>query len=111
MVATEREAFYVAGTLEGLNKPVREFECKSPKEVRATLPEGKDVVAFQCRNPVHRAHYELFTRALDADNVADEAVVLVHPTCGPTQEEDIPGTVRYETYKVLIEETKDTEKG
>eukprot|EP00965_Chrysotila_dentata_P233728 6199754-Pleurochrysis_carterae.AAC.1 len=41
--------------------------------------------APQCRNPVHRAHYELFTRALDAPNVADNAVVLVHPTCGPTQ--------------------------
>merc|ERR1711966_594425 len=64
-----------------------------------------------CRNPVHRAHYELFTRALDAPNVGDDAVVLVHPTCGPTQEDDIPGTVRYKTYEVLIEETKDTDAG
>ena len=75
------------------------------------LPDDADVVAFQCRNPVHRAHYELFTRALDAPNVADNAVVLVHPTCGPTQEDDIPGTVRYKTYEVLIEETKDTPAG
>merc|ERR1719454_1947637 len=75
------------------------------------LPADVDVVAFQCRNPVHRAHYELFTRALDAPNVADNAVVLVHPTCGPTQEEDIPGTVRFKTYEVLIEETKDTPAG
>jgi sulfate adenylyltransferase len=111
MVAMERGKYYIGGSVQGLGVPVRDFPCATPKEVRATLPEGKDVVAFQCRNPVHRAHYELFTRALDADNVADEAVVLVHPTCGPTQEEDIPGTVRYETYKVLIEETKDTEKG
>lgn len=34
---------------------------------------------------VHRAHYELFIRALDAPNVSDSAVCLVHPTCGPTQ--------------------------
>ena len=70
------------------------------------LPAGKDVVAFQCRNPVHRAHYELFTRALDAPNLGEDSVVLVHPTCGPTQADDIPGTVRYQTYEVLKEETK-----
>jgi len=43
------------------------------------------VLAFQCRNPIHKAHYELFIRALEADNVRDGAVCLVHPTCGPTQ--------------------------
>jgi hypothetical protein len=32
-----------------------------------------------------RAHYELFIRALDAPNVRDSGVCLVHPTCGPTQ--------------------------
>jgi hypothetical protein len=42
-------------------------------------------VAFQCRNPIHRAHYELFIRALDAPNVGKSGVCLVHPTCGPTQ--------------------------
>ena len=56
-----------------------------PADVRATLPEGSDVLAFQCRNPIHRAHYELFIRALDAPNVGSDAVCLVHPTCGPTQ--------------------------
>jgi ATP sulfurylase len=65
------------------------------------------VVAFQCRNPIHRAHYELFTRALDAPQVnSDKAVVLVHPTCGPTQADDIPGTVRYQVsvcvFRVLV---------
>merc|ERR1712060_370700 len=39
------------------------------------------------------------------------SVVLVHPTCGPTQEEDIPGPVRFKTYEVLQEETKDTPAG
>ena len=137
MVAMDRGKYYLAGKITGLNKPVRDFPCATPAEVRAMLPDGKDVVAFQCRNPVsvggailprlprrpppprrpyahphahprpqvHRAHYELFTRALDAPNVASDAVVLVHPTCGPTQPGDIPGDVRYKTYEVLKEET------
>mgnify|MGYP000409008540 CR=1 FL=1 len=74
--------------------------------MRADLPTGKDVVAFQCRNPVHRAHYELFTRALDAENVGKEAVCLVHPTMGPTQDDDISGLVRYKTYVTLADEVK-----
>jgi len=105
MVAMEKGDYYVSGPLKALNRPTREFPCKAPKEVRAELPEGKDVVAFQCRNPVHRAHYELFTRALDAENVGEGGVVMVHPTCGPTQADDIDGTVRYKTYEVLKEET------
>jgi len=110
-VAMERGSSYIGGPIEGLDVPVRDFPCKTPAETRAELPDGADVVAFQCRNPVHRAHYELFTRALDAPNVADDAVVLVHPTCGPTQEEDIPGPVRFKTYEVLQDETKDTPSG
>lgn len=105
MVATERGKYYMGGKVTGLNLPIRDFVCKTPKEVRETLPEDVDVVAFQCRNPVHRAHYELFTRALDAENVGTDGIVLVHPTCGPTQADDIPGTVRYKTYEVLKEET------
>ena len=34
-------------------------------------------------------------------HASDDAVVLVHPTCGPTQQDDIPGIVRYKTYEVL----------
>jgi sulfate adenylyltransferase len=107
MVATERGKYYLGGKLSGIALPERVFPCRTPAQVRATLPPGKDVVAFQCRNPVHRAHYELFTRALDADNVEDGGVVLVHPTCGPTQADDIPGIVRYKTYEVLKEEKAD----
>ncbi|KAJ1461775.1 hypothetical protein M885DRAFT_506893 [Pelagophyceae sp. CCMP2097] len=101
MVAMERGKFYVGGKVTGLSVPKRDFPCQSPSEVRAMLPDTVDIVAFQCRNPVHRAHYELFTRALDAPNVGKDAVVLVHPTCGPTQPGDIPGTLRYKTYEVL----------
>ena len=104
MITMERKRFYLGGSLKGLALPQRVFPCKTPAEVRAGLPDGEDVVAFQCRNPIHRAHYELFTRALHAQNVSEKAVVLVHPTCGPTQQDDIPGAVRFQTYERLAAE-------
>lgn len=110
MVAMERGKYYLGGKITGLGLPDRVFPCKTPAEVREMLPskDGNDVVAFQCRNPVHRAHYELFMRALDAPNVTKEgSVVLVHPTCGPTQADDISGEVRYATYEVLKAQLND----
>jgi sulfate adenylyltransferase len=104
MISGERGRFYIGGQLQGLELPQRVFPCKTPAEVRATLPEGESVVAFQCRNPIHRAHYELFTRALHASNVSEAGVVLVHPTCGPTQDDDISGEVRFQTYERLAAE-------
>lgn len=107
MIFNERGRFYMGGRVYGFELPIREFPCKTPEEVRSTLPSNHDVVAFQCRNPIHRAHYELFTNALLSDNVSSNSVVLVHPTCGPTQQDDIPGKVRYLTYKELEEEISD----
>jgi sulfate adenylyltransferase len=104
MIASERGRFYLGGRSQGLALPRRVFPCRTPAEVRSTLPSGEDVVAFQCRNPIHRAHYELFTRALEATNVSEGGVVLVHPTCGPTQDDDIAGEVRFQTYERLASE-------
>ena len=69
MISMERAGDYVGGKVTGLNIPKRPFPCQTPDEVRAMLPKNVDVVAFQCRNPVHRAHYELFIRSLDYENV------------------------------------------
>ncbi|MFU8885916.1 MAG: sulfate adenylyltransferase [Cyanobacteriota bacterium] len=104
MITGERGRFYLGGSVQGLELPQRVFPCKTPAQVRSSLPAGQSVVAFQCRNPIHRAHYELFTRALYADNVSEAGAVLVHPTCGPTQEDDIAGEVRFQTYERLAEE-------
>lgn len=54
MITTERGKYYCGGSITGLNVPEREFPCKSPEEVREMLPSGVDIVAFQCRNPIHR---------------------------------------------------------
>merc|ERR1712217_819287 len=74
---------------------------KTPAEMRASLPQGKPVVAFQNRNPVHKAHFELL---VTAQNDVKDSIVLVHPTCGPTQPGDIDGPSRIKTYEVLQEE-------
>eukprot|EP00899_Mesostigma_viride_P018733 jgi/Mesvir1/26861/Mv20606-RA.1 len=101
MIAMERGKYYLGGSVDGFELPKRVFPCKTPLQVREELPPFKDVVAFQCRNPVHRAHYELFMRSLEAENVGQDGICLVHPTCGPTQADDIDGLVRYHTYEVL----------
>merc|ERR1712100_973114 len=74
---------------------------KTPAEMRASLPTGKPVVAFQNRNPVHKAHFEFLVYAQkDVEN----SIIFVHPTCGPTQPGDIDGPTRIKTYEVMQEE-------
>merc|ERR1712107_736086 len=73
MIAMERGKYYIGGKVTGMDLPKRIFPCATPRDTRAGLPEDKDVVAFQCRNPLHRVHVELFLRSLDAENVGDGA--------------------------------------
>lgn len=100
----EQGATYIGGKLHGLASPKFPYIVQTPEEVRATLPEGKQVVAFQNRNPIHKAHFELL-KCAQAD--VEDSILLVHPTCGPTQPGDIDGVVRIRTYEALKEETKD----
>src|SRR5262249_10651933 len=61
-------AWYVGGTVEGLQQPAR-YDFKNlrltPAELRAEFARmgWRRVVAFQTRNPMHRAHQELTFRA------------------------------------------------
>merc|ERR1711933_648610 len=102
-LVAELGAYYVGGRLHGLTSPKFKYPVQTPTEVRTTLPAGKDVVAFQNRNPIHRAHFELLKCA--QRDVAD-STLLVHPTCGPTQPGDIDGLVRIDTYEALRTETE-----
>jgi len=98
----EQGRHYVGGRVHGISSPKFKYQVQTPAEVRKTLPEGKPVVAFQNRNPIHRAHFELLKCA--QRDVAD-SILLVHPTCGPTQPGDIDGVVRIKTYEALKQET------
>ena len=73
----------------------------TPAEVRARLEAmGRgNVVAFQTRNPLHRAHEELTKRAM----AQVDGVLLLHPVVGMTKPGDIDHYTRVRTYKVLAE--------
>ncbi|HEX5708554.1 MAG TPA: bifunctional sulfate adenylyltransferase/adenylylsulfate kinase [Pyrinomonadaceae bacterium] len=78
----------------------------TPSEVREALARlGRpDVVAFQTRNPLHRAHEELTARAA----LKVGATLLLHPVVGLTRPGDIDHFTRVRSYKVLAERYYDT---
>ena len=80
----------------------------TPMEVRNRLEEmGRtNVVAFQTRNPLHRAHEELTKRA----TAQVDGVLLLHPVVGMTKPGDIDHYTRVRTYKVLADRYYDKER-
>lgn len=73
----------------------------TPAQVRELLAQRgrKNVVAFQTRNPLHRAHEELTRQAMDSI----DGVLLLHPVVGMTKPGDIDHYTRVRTYKALVE--------
>ncbi|MDH3404560.1 MAG: bifunctional sulfate adenylyltransferase/adenylylsulfate kinase [Acidobacteriota bacterium] len=59
----------------------------------------RKIVAFQTRNPMHRAHFELTLRA--AREV--EANLLIHPVVGMTKPGDVDHYTRVRCYQALVE--------
>ena len=94
---------YIGGTLNGIEPPVH-YDFKhlrdTPREVRERFRKlgWRKVVAFQTRNPMHRAHLELTFRA--AKDV--EANLLIQPVVGMTKPGDVDHFTRVRCYEKLL---------
>ena len=95
--------WYVGGRLEGLQLPSH-YDFKTlrhtPAELRSEFANAgwRRVIAFQTRNPMHRAHVELTFRA--AKQI--EASLLIHPVVGMTKPGDVDYFTRVRCYQLLV---------
>jgi sulfate adenylyltransferase len=81
---------------------------RTPAEVRRQLAAmGRSrVVAFQTRNPIHRAHEELTKRA----TAAVDGSLLIHPVVGMTKPGDVDYYTRVRCYRALVEHHYDPDR-
>ena len=102
---------YISGPLRVLDLP-KHYDFselrKTPAEVRSTLAAlgHTNVVAFQTRNPIHRAHEELTKRASEQI----DGGLLIHPVVGLTKPGDVDHYTRVRAYKALVERYYDKSK-
>jgi sulfate adenylyltransferase len=92
----------VGGRVEGVNRPAHyDFPTlrHTPAELREELSKlgWRNAVAFQTRNPMHRAHYEITLRAARER----EANLLIHPVVGMTKPGDLDHYTRVRCYQKL----------
>ncbi|GAA5910376.1 sulfate adenylyltransferase [Sporobolomyces salmoneus] len=95
--------FYVGGSVQAINQPEHYDYVElryTPAELRAYFNKlsWSRVVAFQTRNPMHRAHRELTVRAARQQH----ANVLVHPVVGLTKPGDVDHFTRVRVYEAII---------
>jgi len=98
-----RGGVYLGGRLRGLQPPAHQDFTDlrlSPGALRAWFDHQgwHRIVAFQTRNPMHRAHVELTRRAMDAV----DGRLLLHPAVGRTKDGDIDAHTRVRCYRALL---------
>ena len=98
-------AVYLGGPVTGIQRPVHyDFRGRrdTPNELRTYFHKmgWRRVVAFQTRNPLHRAHQELTFRAAKEA----QANLLIHPVVGMTKPGDIDHFTRVRCYEAVLDQ-------
>jgi sulfate adenylyltransferase len=94
---------YIGGKVVCLQLPLH-YDYKSLRQTPTQLRDEfsnrgwRKVVAFQTRNPMHRAHHELTLRA----SQDEQANLLVHPVVGMTKPGDVDHYTRVRCYQALM---------
>lgn len=97
------QEYYIGGKLDAISK-LNHYDYVAlrytPSELRVHFEKlgWSRVVAFQTRNPMHRAHRELTVRAARAR----QANVLIHPVVGLTKPGDIDHFTRVRVYQEIL---------
>ena len=99
----EAHPIYIGGKLEGLELPPHHtypHHRHTPEQLRSEFKRlGWDrIVAFQTRNPMHRAHVEM-TRTAALEN---DAKILIHPVVGRTSPGDVDYFSRVRCYEAVL---------
>ena len=95
---------YLGGPVTGIQPPVH-YDFRglrdTPNEMRARFRKlsWQKIVAFQTRNPLHRAHQELTFRAAREA----EANLLIHPVVGMTKPGDVDHFTRVRCYEAVLD--------
>ncbi len=95
--------FYIGGKVEGIQLPDH-FDFKAvrytPNELRFNFGKRgwRNVIAFQTRNPMHLAHYNLTMRAVKDIKIN----LLIHPVVGLTKPGDVDYYTRVRCYQALL---------
>ncbi|KAI0066138.1 ATP-sulfurylase [Artomyces pyxidatus] len=101
---TRVKEYYVGGKVAAIQAPTY-FDYVplryTPSELRAHFKKlaWRKVVAFQTRNPMHRAHRELTVRAARQH----QANILIHPVVGLTKPGDVDHYTRVRVYEAIME--------
>ncbi|MEM6939506.1 MAG: bifunctional sulfate adenylyltransferase/adenylylsulfate kinase [Pseudomonadota bacterium] len=102
---TQTGEVYLGGPVTGIQQPVHyDFRARreTPNELRAYFRKlgWRKVVAFQTRNPLHRAHQELTFRAAREA----QANLLIHPVVGMTKPGDVDHFTRVRCYEAVLDQ-------